>query len=162
MIDFFADVEESGDKSDEETIKQSFTAAEMERAMGRYMRLGVIGALALMALAVVSVAAAASPREIYADYADNGRLDRTYSQSDLRNALNNAAVQGYGKPTVTPGLRAEIQGQLAESSGHGIGTVGRTGGSLPFTGVDLAFLSAGAGFLILLGWGLRRFARLRA
>lgn len=152
---------------DEETIKRSFYSGGMEWGMGRYMRLGVIGALTLLALAAVSVAGAASPREIYADYADNGRLDRTYSQSDLRTALNNAAVQGYGKPTVTPGMRAEIKAQLAEkkkapSSGPGIGTVGRTSGSLPFTGVDLALLSAGAGFLILLGWGLRRVARLRA
>ena len=91
--------------------------------MERYRRLGVIGALALLALVVVSVATAASPREIYADYADNGRLDRTYSDSDLRNALNDAAVQGYGKPIVTEGVRGEIQGQLAEDdeprTGHG-------------------------------------------
>lgn len=129
--------------------------------MRSYMRLGGIGALALLALAVVSVATAASPREIYADYADNGRLDRTYSQSDLRNALNDAAVQGYGRPTVTGGMREEIQDRLDDTGAGGIDTVGRTG-SLPFTGVDLALLSAGAGSLLLLGWGLRRFARMRA
>ena len=39
--------------------------------------------------------------------------------------------------------------------------MGKTGGSLPFTGVDLALLSAGGAFLLLLGWGLRRFARVR-
>ena len=130
--------------------------------MGRYTRLGVVGALVLIALAVVSVAAAASPREIYADYADNGRLDRTYSQGELRNALNNAAVQGYGKPTVTAGMRGEIQDELKDTGGGGVDTVGRSGGSLPFTGIDLALLSAGGGFLVLLGWGLRRVARVRA
>jgi len=133
--------------------------------MKKYRRLGVVGALALLALVVVSVATAASPREIYADYADNGRLDRTYSDSDLRNALNDAAVQGYGKPVVVEGVRGEIQGQLAVNAATpaspGLDTVGKSGGSLPFTGVDLALLTAGGAFLLLLGWGLRRVARVR-
>lgn len=139
--------------------------------MGRYKRFGVkfgvLGALALLALVVVAVATAASPREIYADYADNGRLDRSYSDTDLRNALNDAAVQGYGKPTVTAGLRGEIQEQLGDAGTAGdegvggVDTVGRTGGTLPFTGVDLALLTAGAGFLLLLGWGFRRLGSVR-
>lgn len=138
----------------------------MEWEMGKYMRLGIIGTLALLAVIVVSVATAASPREIYADYADNGRLDRTYSRSDLRNTLNDAAIQGYGKPTVAAGLRGEIQEQLggvagATAGGGGIDAVGRSAGTLPFTGVDLALLSAGAGFLLLFGWALRRVARAR-
>lgn len=131
--------------------------------MGRYRRFGVFGALAVLALVVVAVATAASPREIYADYADNGRLDRSYSDSDLRNALNDAAVQGYGKPTVTPGMRGEIQEQLGDDGvdDSGVDTVGKTDGTLPFTGVDLALLTAGAGFLLLLGWGFRRLGSVR-
>jgi hypothetical protein len=112
---------------------------------------------------VVSGATAASPSEIYADYADNGRLDRAYSDSDLRNALNDAAVQGYGKPTVTPGMRGEIEEQLGEANtaSQDVDTVGRTS-TLPFTGVDLALLTVGAGFLLLLGLGFRRLGRPRA
>jgi opacity protein-like surface antigen len=126
-------------------------------------RLRIVSALALLALMVVSAATAASPSEIYADYADNGRLDRTYSDSDLRNALNDAAVQGYGKPTVTPGMRGEIEEQLGEvnTAAQDVDTVGRTS-TLPFTGVDLALLTVGAGFLLLLGLGFRRLGRPRA
>jgi hypothetical protein len=124
-------------------------------------RLRIVSALALLALMVVSVATAASPSEIYADYADNGRLDRTYSDSDLRNALNDAAVQGYGKPTVTPGMRGEIEEELRDESA-GTDVVGRTDTTLPFTGVDLALLTIGAGFLLLLGLGFRRLGRARS
>lgn len=122
-------------------------------------RCGILSAVVLLALMVVSVGTAASPNEIYADYADNARLDRTYSDSDLRNALNDAAVQGYGKPTVTPGMRGEIEEQLGTED---VGAVGRTGGTLPFTGVDLALLTVGAGSLLLLGLGFRRLGRVRA
>lgn len=122
-------------------------------------RFGILSVVGLLALLVVSVGSAASPSEIYADYADNARLDQSYSDSDLRNALNDAAVQGYGKPTVTPGMRGEIEEQLGTED---VAAVGRTGGTLPFTGVDLALLTVGAGFLLLLGLGFRRLGRARA
>jgi len=112
------------------------------------------GIVALLALAFATAASAASPREIYRDYADNGRLDRNYSKSDLLRAKNDAAIQGYGSPTVAGGLGDEIEQQLG-------GTAGRTGGTLPFTGVDLALLTAGAAFLLMLGWGFRRLGRAR-
>jgi hypothetical protein len=115
--------------------------------------------VALVALAFVTAASAASPREIYADYADNGRLDKTYSQRDLQRAQNNAAIQGYGNPTVDSGLQGEIEKQLGDKAG--VGTVGRSDGTLPFTGVDLALLAVGAGFLLTIGWGLRRLGRAR-
>ena len=35
-------------------------------------------------------------------------------------------------------------------------------GTLPFTGVDLALLTVGAAFLLLLGWGFRRVGRAQA
>jgi hypothetical protein len=126
-------------------------------------RLRIVSALALLALVVVSAATAASPSDIYADYADNGRLDQNYSDSDLRNALTDAAVQGYGKPTVTPGMRGEIEEQLGDenTATQDVDTVGRPS-TLPFTGVDLALLSVGAGFLLLLGLGFRRLGRARS
>jgi hypothetical protein len=108
----------------------------------------------------VSVAAAASPREIYEDFADNGRLDQTYSETDLRRVLADASIQGYGNPTVTDDMRNEVQQQLGQddSQDQGVDAVGE-GGTLPFTGVDLALLTLGAGLLLAIGWGFRKLGR---
>lgn len=126
--------------------------------MTKMKRFGVLGVTSLLALVSVSAAISASPREIYKDYADNGRLDRNYSDADLRAVLADAAIQGYGNPVVTPRLRTEVRKQI---SGVDVKAVGRSG-SLPFTGVDLALVTAGAGFLLLMGWGFRRLGRARA
>ena len=117
---------------------------------------GIFAMAGAVALVAVSVAAAATPRQIYADYADNSRLDQSYSDSDLRNALNDAAIQGYGKPTVTPGFRTAVKKQLGDVA------AARSGGTLPFTGMDLALLTAGGVFLLMAGWGFRRFGRARS
>ena len=127
--------------------------------MDRYRGFGILSAVVVLALMVASAGSAASPSEIYADYADNGQLDRTYSDSDLQNALNDAAVQGYGKPTVTPGMRGEIEEELRDE--EAVDTVGQTD-TLPFTGVDLALLTVGAGLLLVLGLGFRRLGRPRS
>jgi hypothetical protein len=118
----------------------------------------ILGLATLLALVVVSTATAATPSEIYADYADNNRLDRQYSDRDLQNALNSAVIQGYGRPTVTGGFRAEVKKQL----GQDVAATQKTSGTLPFTGVDLALLTAGALVLLLMGWGFRRVGRARS
>ncbi len=121
----------------------------------------VLGLVALLALMAVSIAASASPREIYADYADNSRLDQTYSASDLRKALSDTTIQGYGSPTVKAGFLPAVQQQLGVLGRAGGGS-SSSGGTLPFTGVDLALLTAGAGLLLLFGVGFRRLGRVRA
>ncbi len=118
---------------------------------------GILGLLTLLVLVVASMASAATPSEIYADYADNGRLDATYSESDLEAALNSAVIQGYGNPIVTPGFRTEVQENLDQN----VSTTGESG-TLPFTGVDLALLTVGGFALLLLGWGFRRFGKARS
>src|SRR5918999_3254521 len=49
--------------------------------------LGLIG-IAVLALACVGPASAASPQKIYKDLADNGRLDGKYSRADIARAFN--------------------------------------------------------------------------
>jgi hypothetical protein len=117
----------------------------------------ILGFMMLLALAVSSTAIAATPSQIYADYADNNRLDRNYSDADLQAALNSAVVQGYGRPTVTPGFRTAVKQQLNEDVAESAPS-----STLPFTGVDLALLTAGAVLLLLLGWGFRRIGRARS
>ncbi len=119
---------------------------------------GLLGLAGLLVLVVVSAASAATPSQIYADYADNNRLDKVYSSSDLQGALNSAVIQGYGSPTVTPGFRAEVKKKI----GQNVSVAGKSRGTLPFTGVDLALLTAGAFVLLLMGWGFRRLGRARS
>lgn len=128
---------------------------------GRFFR-AVLGT-AVIAAVISSAALGASPREIYADFADNSQLDRQYSAADLQQALQDAEGQGYPKAGAGP-ARVAIQAELGkqDSQSGGVAAVGTSGGTLPFTGVDLALLTAGAGLLLVLGWGFRRYGRDRA
>lgn len=133
------------------------------------MRRGARGYLATVAVAVVallasSVALAASPRQIYDDFADNGRFDAVYSPRDLQAVLTNATIQGYGDTAVVAPMKAEIKRKLGKGAPAAEqGVLGETGegGSLPFTGFDLALIVGGALVLLLIGGGLRRLSRSR-
>jgi hypothetical protein len=116
----------------------------------KLLRYGAV--LAALAALTAPAAFAATPQQIYRDYADNGRIDGHYSRADLQRALQDASVQGYGKPTVKPGMKSAIQ--------HALGGGGTAGsGTLPFTGFDLLFMVVGGVVLVGLGAGLRKFAR---
>ena len=126
------------------------------------------GAVALVALLACSVAIAASPRQIYADFADNGRLDATYSQADLQAALQNSTLGGYEESGTVGRMKTEIKRTVNKvSAGAPAGaqdSLRTTGsaGALPFTGFDLALIVGGAMFLLAVGGGLRRVARARS
>jgi hypothetical protein len=117
--------------------------------MLRHLRIGVV--VVASALLLVPGAFAATPKQIYRDYADNGRLDHKYSKADLDRALKDAVVQGYGDQNVNVGL------------GNAAGAAGAAGGAagLPFTGLDLTLMVCGAGVLLISGAGLRRLAKAR-
>jgi hypothetical protein len=114
------------------------------------MRLLALSVVAATALLVATGAFGATPKEIYRDYADNGRLDRTYSQADVDRALKDAVLQGYGNQNVNAGL--------APAAGAA-GSAGNSG--LPFTGLDLTLMAIGGGALLAGGLGIRRLARAR-
>lgn len=107
--------------------------------------------LATALVLLVPAALAATPTQIYKDFADNGRLDRQYSRSDVNRALKDAVLQGYGDNNVQPGL----QQQLGQA-------VGAKSGGLPFTGLDLTLMVVGGMALLISGAGLRRLARNKA
>jgi hypothetical protein len=113
----------------------------------------------------------AGSQQIYKDFADNGKLDKTYSKSELRQALKDAAIQVYNQPKQT-GIGPTIHKQLSNSGSGVLGApptarqalpgTHRAGGTLPFTGVDLALMTAGGLALLGLGAGLRRVGRSKA
>jgi hypothetical protein len=146
--------------------------------MGR-TRMGVaVVFLSAAAVIAASGALAATPQEIYRDYADNGRLDGKYTPADLQAALKSAAVQQYGSPGnegLPPAVEEEIDDSTSGGTSGGTTTGGSAGGQassgtppvqasggLPFTGLDLGLIAAGALGLILLGTALRRVAKQRA
>jgi hypothetical protein len=114
---------------------------------------------AAVALLAVPGLAAGSPREIAQDLAD-GKLDGTYSASELRGFLNDATVQGYGNPVVTANPpTAGVAGEQSPTQGQaGVGAVAGAR-TLPFTGLDIGLMVAGGLVLLALGAGMRRLAR---
>ena len=84
--------------------------------MGRSRMKAVLVMLSAAALIAASGALSATPQEIYSDYADNGRLDNAYTPADLERALENAAVQAYGKPG-TGGLKPAVEEEIDSTPG---------------------------------------------
>ena len=122
--------------------------------MRRYF--AVAGTFVAAILIAAPVGLAATPQQIYRDFADNGKIDGHYTRADLQRALNNAVIQGYNQPAAKPAIK-QAQVNAAEQKAA-VPAVKKTSG-LPFTGVDLALIAIGGGALLAFGAGLRRFAR---
>jgi hypothetical protein len=117
--------------------------------MAALKRTPMVCALAMIGLIGAASASAASPQRIYADLADNGRLDGKYSRADIARALDVEQVVG------TDARRPAVRRPAATTSSRPRSSKGSNAG-LPFTGLDLALLIVGGGPLLLLGFGLRR------
>ena len=114
----------------------------------------------ITALLAAAPALAGSPREIYNDYADNGKLDGNYSTADVQRAFRSAAVQGYGSPVVIIKKRTERPTKPNYESGKkpGAGVAGdkRRGGTMPVTPrrPTLPFTGAELGLFTVVGFAL--------
>jgi len=129
--------------------------------------LAVAGFCLAATLFAVPAALAATPQQIYRDYATHGRLTGHYSKADLERASRSLIVQGY-KPTTQKGMKQAAKHQSSQNNNNQGNVKGATttapavkssSSGLPFTGVDLALISIAAVFLLAFGASLRRFAR---
>jgi hypothetical protein len=109
----------------------------------------------------VPTALAATPQQIYKDFADNGRLDGHYSKADLQRAGMNLMLQGYpNHPTATKAaLKKAVKKAGVKGASKSSVPAVKTSGGLPFTGLDLALISVGGVSLLGFGAGLRRLGR---
>ena len=105
--------------------------------------------LAVMVMAFSGVALAATPMDIYEDYADNSKLDGTYTDAELQAYLGDATLAQYPPSAAT---KAELD-TLVKS------LLNRERGEFPFTGMEMALLLVGAVVLVGGGVALRRSSR---
>lgn len=107
-----------------------------------FLLLGVL----VIGLMMTSVALAATPQDIYDDFADNGKLDNEYTDEELRAYLNDANLHMYGDPTIIGPLDKLVEEMLTREE-------------FPFTGFQM--MVAGIVAVVLVGGGiaLRRLTR---
>jgi hypothetical protein len=141
------------------------------------MRRGrLTGGIATLGLAAVlaAPAGAATPAQVYKDFATHGKLTQNYSPAVLRATLRDAAVEGYGNPIVVVTLKPVIQQRLTQPKTTGVLGAHKTAtraplaaataqrGTLPFTGLQLTLLVLVGGALLASGLLLRFTARGRS
>jgi hypothetical protein len=101
----------------------------------------------ILTLALGSVAYAATPWQIYNDYAVDRHLDGTYTNGELRAYLNSAYVDQYGSIIIITELDSLIKRIISARD------------RFPFTGAEAALVVAGLVALAGTGLALRRFTR---
>jgi hypothetical protein len=107
--------------------------------------------LGIALLAFPAGAAAATARQIYADFAAHGKIEGHYSRAQLETALQDAMAEGYAAPSTT-GVKAAVETKLRT-------TTPAAAGALPFTGADLTLIALGGGAMLLIGGALRFVGR---
>ena len=107
---------------------------------------------------VAGAAAAATPQQttqrIFADLADNGRLDRPWTEAQIDRALHTPSLKEYDQPSRPAPVRRPAADRPPAAAARGER-------ALPFSGVDLALFAVVGAPLLLLGASLGRLARVR-
>ena len=116
----------------------------------------VVGAALLLAGGATAATPQQVSQRIFADLADNGRLDGKYTRAQIDRALHTPSLRGYEQasgPAIVrrPAASVSVRPETSAQGGRGL--------SLPFSEVDLALLAAVGAPILLLGASLRRFAR---
>jgi hypothetical protein len=124
--------------------------AMLLRGSGVKKSLLLVVLTAILFLGVCGTVFATSAQDIYRDFSDNGKLDGTYTDAELRAYLNNATLHQYPPDaSKVQSLDALVRGLLAVRS------------RFPFTGAEIALAAVGAFALLGTGLGLRQLARRR-
>lgn len=121
---------------------------------------GASAALVTLALALVLAGPATSAtrqqvsQKIFADLADNGRLDGHYTAAQINRALRSPSLQRYESRT-----HGDVPSRATAPPNTAPAQAGP--GSLPFSGLDLALLFGVGVPLLVLGAGMGRFVRIK-
>jgi len=116
--------------------------------------------MVVLVLALSGVALAASPQDIYDDYAQDQKLDGTYTEAELQAYLGDAGVRQYGSASVLAALDAVVKGLLSSGDDEGADDGDRD--TFPFTGVEVLLMALGGTALVGGGAAIRRLTRKRA
>jgi hypothetical protein len=100
----------------------------------------------LLVLSMVALALAATPTDVYNDFAADGDLDGNYTQAELNAVLTDATLAQYGDSGVLDDLKKKIRGETVRSD-------------FPFTGFELGLAVLGGIVLVGGGIALRRAGR---
>ncbi len=103
----------------------------------------------VMAFSGVAFAAKTTPQDIYNDYADNGKLDGTYTNAQLQAYLNDATTAQYADEATKGELDTLVKSKLT----------GEDRSEFPFTGMEMGLMLLAAGVLVGAGVFLRRATR---
>lgn len=120
----------------------------------------LVATMVVLVLALSGVALAASPQDIYNDYAQDQKLDGTYTKAELQAYLGDAGVRQYGNASVLAALDAVVKGLL--SSGNYKDADPGDRDTFPFTGAEVLLMALGGSALAGGGAVIRRLTRKRA
>jgi hypothetical protein len=108
----------------------------------------LVGVAVLLFFALTGVVLAATPQDIYNDYAQHHQLTAKYTDAELQAYLDDATIHQYGEPSVIAGLDQLVKSVLNRSE-------------FPATGAKLGLIAVIAVVLIAGGFVLRRLTRKR-